>query len=205
MKYFLDTEFIEGFRKPLFGRKRHFIDLISIGIVSENNTERFFVSKEFDLKYIWFNKDRFVKDNVLFPLFNKIQKEEYHTKKYDVNYTPRAFTYRGMKSLIKSYGESNYDIATYIMAFIGTSPEFYGYYSDYDWVLFCSLFGRMIDLPSGYPMFCLDLKQMMEERGLDKDWKRINCPDPEGEHDALADAKWNKTLYSAIINETNTK
>lgn len=32
MKYFLDTEFIEGFHKPLFGKRRHFIDLISIAI-----------------------------------------------------------------------------------------------------------------------------------------------------------------------------
>lgn len=37
MKYFLDTEFHEGFNKPLFGKNRHFIDLISIGIVSSDN------------------------------------------------------------------------------------------------------------------------------------------------------------------------
>ena len=35
MKYFFDTEFIEGFHKPLFGKRRHHIDLISIGIVDE--------------------------------------------------------------------------------------------------------------------------------------------------------------------------
>jgi len=43
-------------------------------------------------------------------------------------------------------------------------PEFYGYYADYDWVLFCSLFGKMIDLPAGFPMYCIDLKQMLDER-----------------------------------------
>ncbi len=37
MKYFLDQEFHEGFHKPIFGKKRHFIDLISIGIVSEDD------------------------------------------------------------------------------------------------------------------------------------------------------------------------
>ena len=48
MKYFLDTEFIEGFHKPLFGKKRHFIDLISIGIVCEDGREYYAVSNEFN-------------------------------------------------------------------------------------------------------------------------------------------------------------
>jgi len=39
MKYFLDTEFIEGFRKPLFSKRRHFIDLISVGVVAEDGRE----------------------------------------------------------------------------------------------------------------------------------------------------------------------
>lgn len=41
--------------------------------------------------------------------------------------------------------------------------EFYAYYADYDWVVFCWLFGRMIDLPKGFPMYCRDLKQMLDE------------------------------------------
>jgi hypothetical protein len=87
---------------------------------------------------------------------------------------------------------------------IYNQPEFYGYYADYDWVVFCWLFGRMIDLPKGFPMYCRDLKQMTDERGLDKEWKRINCPDPEGEHNALIDALWNKQLYEKIVS-TNKK
>jgi len=74
-------------------------------------------------------------------------------------------------------------------------PSFYGYYCDYDWVVLCQLFGRMIDLPKGFPMYCLDLKQMMYERNLSKEWKQRVCPDPVGEHDALVDAKWNKQLH----------
>jgi hypothetical protein len=48
-------------------------------------------------------------------------------------------------------------------------------------------------------MYCKDLKQMMDERGLDKEWKRVHCPDPVDEHDALADALWNFKLFNAII------
>jgi hypothetical protein len=43
-------------------------------------------------------------------------------------------------------------------------PEFYGYYADYDWVAFCWLFGKMITLPKGFPMYCIDLKQELDEK-----------------------------------------
>jgi hypothetical protein len=56
----------------------------------------------------------------------------------------------------------------------------------------------MIDLPKGFPMYCIDLKQMMVERGLTKEWAQKMCPDPEGEHNALVDAKWNQDLFKAI-------
>jgi hypothetical protein len=82
---------------------------------------------------------------------------------------------------------------------IYNQPEFYGYYADYDWVVFCWIFGRMIDLPKGFPMYCRDLKQMLDDNILTKEWKRDNCPDPEGEHNALIDAEWNKKLYEKIM------
>src|SRR5690349_13344625 len=48
------------------------------------------------------------------------------------------------------------EIARLVTEFVDTwrnreKPEFWGYYSDYDWVVFCQLFGRMIDLPKDYP------------------------------------------------------
>ena len=43
-------------------------------------------------------------------------------------------------------------------------PEFYAYYADYDWVVFCWLFGRMVDLPEGFPMYCIDLKQELDSK-----------------------------------------
>ena len=64
MKYFLDTEFIEGFHKPLFGKKRHFIDLISIGIVREDGKEYYAISNEFNPK----DADEWVKMNVIYGL-----------------------------------------------------------------------------------------------------------------------------------------
>ena len=65
MKYFFDTEFIEGFRKPLFGKRRHFIDLISIGIVAEDGREYYAISNEYDYK----DADEWVIKNVLTPAY----------------------------------------------------------------------------------------------------------------------------------------
>lgn len=47
---------------------------------------------------------------------------------------------------------------------VDVTPTFYAYYADYDWVAFCWLFGNMMDLPKGFPMYCNDLKQMLDEK-----------------------------------------
>jgi hypothetical protein len=181
MKYFLDTEFIEGFHKPLLGKRRHFIDLISIGIVSEDNRGFEFISNE----YKWSDADKWVQDNVIIPLYvdkvrgdnrNRLSASNFHLH----------------------IGESNAKIAQEIKRFVYTDKpskiQFYGYYSDYDWVLFCSLFGRMIHLPNGFPMYCYDLKQMMADKGVDS--SHPNCPKLKKEHSALHDAAWNKEVYN---------
>lgn len=65
--------------------------------------------------------------------------------------------------------------------------EFWGYYADYDWVAFCQIFGRMVDLPREYPKHCKDIKQRADDLG------NIKLPAQTGtEHNALEDARWNK-------------
>jgi hypothetical protein len=215
-RYFIDTEFIEGFHKPLFGKRRHFIDLISIGIVCEDGRTYSAISNEYKYK----DADKWVQDNVIDPLYistvhgdgrNRCNSENFHL----------------------AYGKSNKQIAKEIVDFVyeseypqaetnkqkafvrlgKISPEFYGHNCDYDWVLFCSLFGRMIDLPKGFPMYCRDLKQMLDEK-VDKflpqtvwvnksqvleHFKTMtHYPKQTNEHNALADAKWNLELYNFL-------
>lgn len=77
----------------------------------------------------------------------------------------------------------------------GSDPEFWAYYADYDWVALCQLYGPMVNLPTGFPMYCRDLKQLMDDRGI----KKIELPEQSGaEHDALADARWVRDAYLAI-------
>lgn len=84
-------------------------------------------------------------------------------------------------------------IASMVREFVGTdAPEFWGYYADYDWVVFCWLFGSMIDLPNGWPMYCRDLKQLSDHLGAPK------FEGPKGEHNALVDAKWNMAMHAYL-------
>lgn len=85
------------------------------------------------------------------------------------------------------------EIAKQIVEFVGESPEFVGYFADYDWVALCQLYGRMIDLPTGWPKFCLDIKQMTHGFGNPELPEQL-----DGEHHALADARWNKQAYDFL-------
>lgn len=72
-------------------------------------------------------------------------------------------------------------------------PEFWGYYADYDWVVFCQLFGTMMDLPKGFPMYCRDIKQLCVSLG-----DPVLPKQATAEHNALADAKWNLEAYDYL-------
>lgn len=186
MKYFLDTEFIEGTQKKMFNETKPTIDLISIGIVCEDGREYYAISKDFNLKEAW-NKE-WIRENVLFPIFKELVNIEF--EKDFLAFLEYSFNKKDFKTLLNKYGKTNKQIAIEILDFINTigrlvhkpydnsqknivfqdiiekygKPQFYGYYSDYDWVVFCWLFGKMIDLPKGFPMYCRDLKQIMDDK-----------------------------------------
>ena len=268
MKYFIDTEFLEGAQNKTFlgmnvGKTKPTVDLISIGIVAEDGREYYAISKEFNLKEAWNRYDEikdgfrdcgmtpnykrvyWIRENVLKPIFIELRAkevEEYNiAKRINVvlDFPTYSFCFREFKRLIKKYGKTNKQIAQEIKEFVGTeetignweqvkdkmNTQFYGYYADYDWVVFCWLFGKMIDLPKGFPMYCIDLKQVSDETlirlineenkkaplhytGVPK-WKKFindydiikklpNYPKQSNEHNALADARWNKQLYNFL-------
>lgn len=259
MKYFFDTEFIEGFSKWTFAKNRHFVDLISIGIISEDGRQYYAISNEFNPD----DASQWVKDNVLYP----IMVENGFSKNLSNLHGCLSYSKSAIKSVQKNYGKSNKQIAQEIIDFVNPNitdliykftrhdcwaeqfykeefayikkhntkipetyyksgvagdgykknaalifnqPEFYAYYADYDWVVFCSLFGTMMQLPNGFPMYCRDLKQSFDEmvENIDLFKKEMNdterskfikehakYPKQKNEHNALADAKWNKELY----------
>lgn len=205
MKYFLDTEFHEYEIEDVIHQKRPTIDFISIGIVAEDGRKFYRVSSDFSINPACSNK--WLMANVIQPLCLEIDPEtEWDSGPYmNTNIVYDVITQNRTKSdLVKS----KYRIKQDILEFIGSdqNPEFYAYYADYDWVVFCWLFGRMIDLPKSFPMYCRDLKQMLDELSENdayplEDLKaRPDYPSQENEHNALADAKWNFALYNFLRN-----
>lgn len=265
MKYYLDTEFIEGRqdKKILgikYGETPFTIDLISIGIVSEDccdfkekgaghineklgkyccdkhklpfQNEYYAISKEFNLEEAWYRHDLqlpeemgdepikvyWLRDNVLLPIWLElVSKEQCWNPQVlsdsvsDIQSFGKNMNYKDLYRLIQKYGKTNKEIAEEIIEFTNQkaneietgykqeSIEFYGYYSDYDWVVFCWLFGKMIDLPKGFPMYCRDLKQIADEI-WEKTGKNTKFTSPKNEHNALSDAKWNKELHKFLTN-----
>lgn len=146
------------------------IELLSLAIVSETGEERYFVNSDADRT----KANDWVKEHVI----------------------PRLDTHPDGGFVLKGCRQ---DIAHELKRFVGDAkPEFWGYYAAYDWVAFCQLFGKMIDLPKGYPMFCRDLIQEVKRLG--------NPPLPKqgkDEHHALLDARWNKIVYELIVKKSS--
>jgi 3'-5' exoribonuclease-like protein len=75
------------------------------------------------------------------------------------------------------------------------TPEFWAYYCSYDWVALCQLFGKMIDLPKHFPMWCRDLKQLSMDVGDPKHPKQRE----DKAHNALEDARYAQELYVFLM------
>lgn len=209
MKYFIDIEFLEGTQKrrignielPKYFNTKNTIDLISIGIVVEDGTEYYAISKDFNLKEAWnrwqwkdegnsvgirigvlskYTKEYWIRENILKSIFKEWVKEDKNWTNKEITLGNWDFNYRNFKYFLNKYGKTNKQIAEDIKSIIFTPDkveytdiypntypkniEFYGYYADYDWVVFCWLFGKMKDLPKGFPMYCIDLKQEIDSK-----------------------------------------
>ena len=80
-------------------------------------------------------------------------------------------------------------IAEEVLRFVDPDPEFWGYYADYDWILFCWLFGPMVDLPDHFPRYCLDIKQFCKSLGNPR------LPENPATHVAIEDARWIREVH----------
>lgn len=271
INYYYDCEFLEGTQQKRFlgipfGKTLNTIDLISIGVVSEDGRELYLISKEFNLKEAWSRcdnkveimygdmrnvfpegrryKEYWIRENVLKPIFHHFIDFEYTARNRQeriLGYSSPVntdFTYINFKRLLKKYGLDRKSIRWELTKFIldpnddvwgdwlscsnsywtaitdqhFTKANLYGYYSAYDHVCLAWIYGKMIDLPSGMPMYTKDLKQILDENltrstpgnnpiafsfknniKLHKDY-----PTQDNLHDALDDAKWNKKLHEFI-------
>lgn len=186
-------------------------------------------------------KNYWIRENVLINIFYELKCKEQFPGINFIDGTKsifnKDFNLKELKRLIKKYGKTNKQIAEEIQELVygfairgydenesqikttkklienfKEKVEFYAYYADYDWVVFCWLFGKMMDLPNGFPMYCYDLKQLMDEKAksipvandLDMGLKAMKLhedfPKQENEHSAIFDARFNKKLHEFLNN-----
>jgi hypothetical protein len=166
MNYYIDTEFYEsGAHRP--------IELISLGIVSWDGRELYIENADVDLMRIA-RESPWLKENVL-PHLTRTRDERDDT------------------TVITAHANMGQEV----LRFIGMDPQprFWGYFADYDWVLFAQLFGSMITLPPTFPHMCLDLRQEMVRLNVSKP----TIPIEGNLHNALDDARWTKKLHEYLI------
>ena len=132
------------------------IQLISIGLVKESGETYYAVTPD---GWRLAQSTRWLYENVLGGLTGPVWNEE----------------------LVKGHRQ----IANEIVEFAGEAPEFWAWYGSYDWVVLCQLYGRMIDLPPGWPMYIRDFKQLVDEAEIE-----LKQPESDDQHNALHDAEW---------------
>jgi len=140
------------------------VDLVSIGVVDETGREFYAVSTEFDpAKAI-----PWVRRNVL-----------------DKLPSPGHPVWRSRAA-----------IRTDLIAFLtepGEEIELWAWYSAYDHVALCQLWGAMPDLPRPIPRFTHELRQRWEDAG-----RPVLPAAPRDQHNALADARHNLARWRAM-------
>jgi 3' exoribonuclease, RNase T-like len=189
MRLYLDCEFIEDGRT---------IDLISIALVSETGQEFYRQNSQADMR----RASDWVQTNVLPRLWACPRSVPGPRHVYGLCtdptcvWRPKRMIREELYLWVKEQCSA---------AFVGldrplvVQPEFWGYYADYDWVALCQLFGRMIDLPAGWPYYCRDIKQIEDYLFPDKRLAEI-VPNPS-EHNALSDARWNWAAHEWMISQ----
>lgn len=182
---------------------------------------------------VYTQKEYWIRENVLKPIFYELINKDINFHNYDNLFTYKYFKElinkygktnkqiaKEVEEFCKEKNRNYYNLPkgqgcraigekgeeVYQNTKFCSKPEFYGYYSAYDHVVLCQLFGKMINLPSGFPMYTIDLKQEMDriqkfhidryKMGSLKSFAQY--PKQTNEHSAIHDARWNKKLYTFL-------
>ena len=182
MRYTYDCEFKEDGKT---------IDGISMGVVNmDNGKELYLVFNDFDTR-------RVAADNWL--MANVMPSIE-HTTHVSVDFQgakvvrdlmvtdPNSVTREEGAVMLQNFVEGDDNI------------EWWNWYGAYDHVMLCQLFGRMIDLPKGFPKWSNDIKQLHKQAGYPAMPKQ-----PAGLHNALEDARFNIVRYNYLMDILTNK
>ncbi|MFZ4538918.1 3'-5' exoribonuclease domain-containing protein [Propionivibrio sp.] len=144
------------------------IDLISIAVVAEDGREYYAVSEEYrhQRASLWL-QENVLKNLADAPSYSRLQIR---------NDLQKFFSFKT---------HSCDDIST---------PEFWAYCGEYDWIVLRQLFGDLMAWPVGWPLFAMDIEQ----------WRvQLRAPAfrPQGlgQHNALADARYTRECWQELV------
>jgi len=194
--YCYDTEFLED---------GNTIELISIGIVCEDGREYYAVNA--DMPELLITQHDWLRENVWphLPLLKthvetfggQVIRENLRTSRLD-----RSDIHVKPKSLIaeevRRFFRTPIELGGIQLICDDGGPELWAYYGAYDHVALAQLWGPMVDLPAGIPMFTHDIMQELSRRGLAGVDLATVVPRVSHKHHALADAQWNMQVLNAL-------
>jgi hypothetical protein len=117
-----------------YGQTKPLVDLISIGIVGEDNRAYYAISKEFNLEEAWnrydihtmtnlrgdidTNKKKvyWIRENVLRPIWEELSFKYIEDRRFPDDNS--LFTFKSLKNLLDKYGKTNKQIAEEIKGFV---------------------------------------------------------------------------------------
>lgn len=179
MRFFYDTEFLEDGKT---------IDLISIGIVAEDGSDYYAVAKEITTGRLHrrLKRHEWLMANVVPSL----------PKPYGDwnNHMPTRWLFDYGSHYVKPRAQIAYEVAAFLLE-LGEPVELWADYGAYDHVALCQLFGPMMALPDGIPMWTNDLRQEVQRLCVDPDSLPVQAA---GHHNALADARHLKVMYDHV-------
>lgn len=158
------------------------IDLISIGMVREDGQELYCVSEEFDVRRAYSNE--WIRDNVLVHLPAMARQSPIWGYPWSIDRNHDD---------VWSRAETAARVRDFIQA--TPNPELWAYFSAYDHVALAQLYGKMMALPPGIPMYTNDIMQEIHRRGISK----ADLPQHTGRrHHALDDARHDMAMLRAM-------
>lgn len=172
-----------------FARTAPAIDLVSIAFVSDSGREYYAISQDCDLGELLANEWLLTNVVPTLPLTRGTGPDGDF-----LAWDPDLPDFDKVKSREQIAREvEDFILDTEHRDRTGMLPyvELWADFGAYDHVALCQLFGTMMDLPEGFPMWTHDVQQEIERLGLADG----NLPkQASGQHNALADARHNQVV-----------
>jgi len=164
-------------------------------IQHDDDCARYFYDTEF-------NEDGFSVDLISIGIVADDGREYYAVSSEALLHRANLFVRQHVLPQLPRYGDRAWKdravIADEVRSFLrprvpGGRVELWAYYAAYDHLALCQLYGTMLKFPAHLPKYTSDLKQYSRMLGNPE-----HPAQGKGEHDALADARWNKQLYAFL-------